>query len=122
MKRQLLVDVANFPLNQAPVNCHALSSLFARVQNHVVTLPNMACDKCYLRLQRQASEWAADYVFRSCADVTLVQQSSYKGAKTVNFLHAYTLLLLYLLSDVTVQSTIFGLTCKKYAYIYRTAC
>jgi hypothetical protein len=65
----------------------------------VVTLPNMACDKCYLRLQRQASEWAADYVFRSCADVTLVQQSSYKGAKTVNFfarLHVASALIAFL--------------------------
>jgi len=51
-------------------------ALFA--QYHVVTLPDIACDKCFLRLQRQASEWAEDYVFRSCADVTLVQQSSYK--------------------------------------------
>jgi hypothetical protein len=60
-------------------------SSFPVPQYHVVSLPDMACEKCFLRLQRQASEWSENYVFRSCADVTLVQQSSYKGAKNSQF-------------------------------------
>jgi len=82
-----------------------MSSLFMCVvlQYHVVTLPDVACDKCFLRLQRQASEWAEDYVFRSCADLTLVQKSSFKGTKTVNFLGTR-LLLLTLLSLLTNSS------------------
>jgi hypothetical protein len=43
-------------------------------------------------LQRQAGEWGEDYVFRSCADITLVKQSSFKGAKTVKYNPAQALL------------------------------
>jgi len=43
-------------------------------QNAVVTLPNVECPQCYLRFQRQATEWGRNYRFRSCADVSLVRE------------------------------------------------
>lgn len=38
----------------------------------MVTLPQgVQCDDCYLKLERQATEWGKNYIFRSCADVVV---------------------------------------------------
>jgi len=42
-------------------------------QSSVVTLPDVECEECYLRFQRQATEWGRNYKFRSCADIRLVR-------------------------------------------------
>jgi len=42
-------------------------------QSHQLTLPQgVTCDDCYMRLQRQATEWGKKYKFRSCADLKIV--------------------------------------------------
>lgn len=44
-------------------------------QSHLVELPQgLTCDKCYLRLVRQATEWGPKYLFRSCADISIVSE------------------------------------------------
>lgn len=45
-------------------------------QSAVVTLPDIECSECYLRFQRQATEWGNSYRFRSCADIRLVRALS----------------------------------------------
>jgi len=41
-------------------------------QSHQVQLPQgVECEDCYLRFQRQATEWGKNYKFRSCADIKL---------------------------------------------------
>jgi len=43
-------------------------------QSDILRLPDdVECDQCYLRLQRQATEWGKKYIFRSCADLTLTK-------------------------------------------------
>jgi len=50
-----------------------------RAQSHKVKLPkNFTCNDCTVRLLRQASEWANNYRFWSCADVDIVPQNQYK--------------------------------------------
>eukprot|EP00092_Neocalanus_flemingeri_P036033 GFUD01039233.1.p1 GENE.GFUD01039233.1~~GFUD01039233.1.p1 ORF type:complete len:472 (+),score=185.88 GFUD01039233.1:193-1608(+) len=44
-------------------------------QSHPVQLPQgVECEDCYLRFQRQATEWGKNYKFRSCADIKLVSE------------------------------------------------
>ena len=45
-------------------------------QSSVVTLPDVECEDCYLRFQRQATEWGNKYKFRSCADIRLLRDLS----------------------------------------------
>ena len=45
-------------------------------QSAVVTLPDVECSQCYLRFQREATEWGNSYRFRSCADIRLVRALS----------------------------------------------
>jgi len=40
-------------------------------QSHQLQLPSESCDDCYLRFERQATNWGANYIFRSCADISL---------------------------------------------------
>ena len=46
-------------------------------QHHLVTVPNKPCTNCYIRLQRQATEWGSSYMFRSCADVAILAREEY---------------------------------------------
>jgi len=42
-------------------------------QSHQLRLPKgVTCNDCYMRLQRQATEWGKKYKFRSCADLRVV--------------------------------------------------
>jgi len=47
--------------------------------SHTVTIDgDITCEHCVLRISRQAKEWSTekdDYVFWSCADVTVVDES-----------------------------------------------
>lgn len=36
-------------------------------------MPTKTCEGCILRLQRQALEWGANYLFHSCAQVNVVE-------------------------------------------------
>ena len=46
---------------------------YYRRQQARVNLPlHYSCEKCVIRLLRQASEWGLDYLFWSCADVTII--------------------------------------------------
>ena len=45
-------------------------------QHHSVQLPSITCENCYLKFQRQATEWGQSYKFRSCADISLVTSVS----------------------------------------------
>lgn len=45
-------------------------------QSHLVDLPSETCDDCYLRFERQATNWGPNYLFRSCADIKLVSSRS----------------------------------------------
>lgn len=42
-------------------------------QSHVITIPQgTECENCYLKLERQATEWGKKYKFRSCSDVRII--------------------------------------------------
>lgn len=45
-------------------------------QSVELQLPSKTCEGCILRLQRQALEWGAGYLFHSCAMVDIVEESS----------------------------------------------
>jgi len=67
LEKRLVPDIAD------ENSWDTMSGIYA--QNHIVTLPSVECDNCYLRFQRQAKEWGK-YEFRSCADVKLVSSIS----------------------------------------------
>ena len=46
-------------------------------QHHLVTVPDMPCNNCYIRMQRQAAEWGEKYRFRTCADIAIVPRGEY---------------------------------------------
>ena len=48
-----------------------------QTQHHLVTVPDEPCKNCYIRLQRQATEWGLSYVFRSCADISIEPRGAY---------------------------------------------
>ena len=51
-----------------------INHLYFRSQSVEINLPTgFKCDNCSLRLQRQASEWSDDYIFRSCANIKVVE-------------------------------------------------
>ena len=47
-------------------------------QHRLITVPNTPCTSCYIRIQTQAREWGEGYVFRSCADITIVSRDHYQ--------------------------------------------
>ncbi|ELU07299.1 hypothetical protein CAPTEDRAFT_222245 [Capitella teleta] len=52
------------------VSCAVLLSIIT--EQHQVKLPdNYTCDSCTIRVRRQASEWGGNYIFWSCADVSI---------------------------------------------------
>lgn len=46
------------------------------MQNILINLPSQPCDKCTLRLLRQATEWGGRYQFRSCSDISILSDQA----------------------------------------------
>lgn len=49
-------------------------------QSIKLELPKKECEGCILRLQRQALEWGATYLFHSCALVNIVKDTNVDAA------------------------------------------
>ncbi|GAV04328.1 hypothetical protein RvY_14625 [Ramazzottius varieornatus] len=72
-----------FPVlaGREPRTSVSFENIWPNTTSQTITLPkNVSCDKCTLRITRQARQWEnvsrelEGYVFRSCADVNIVDQ------------------------------------------------